>query len=218
MTDENDNNRQPSTPGGVSASGGRAPLTLKPRTGGAVSAGVVKQTFSHGRSKSVVVETKRRRVDAPTPPPILDRRPPLEVKPPVDAARQASTSPGATPIGARPDAAAGHLSESERLARARAIEMALQQQAQAAAEREARARAEAKAAQELAAARKAEAAVATPPLAPAPEPVVAPQSPIEEIKVEPPRAEAPRVEAPKVEAPVVVTPPPPAAGAAAGRS
>src|ERR1700744_2274330 len=52
MSDANDNETRP---------GGRAPLTLKPR-GGAVSSGTVKQSFSHGRSKSVVVETKRRGV------------------------------------------------------------------------------------------------------------------------------------------------------------
>ena len=62
MTDENDSGRPSSTPGG------RAPLTLKPRTlGGAVSSGMVKQSFSHGRSKTVVVETKRRRPDGPGP-------------------------------------------------------------------------------------------------------------------------------------------------------
>ncbi|ESQ80951.1 translation initiation factor IF-2 [Asticcacaulis sp. YBE204] len=44
----------------------RAPLSLKPRTGGNVSTGTVKQSFSHGRSKTVVVETKRR---IGTPPP-----------------------------------------------------------------------------------------------------------------------------------------------------
>src|SRR5579859_6836144 len=65
MTDDNDNTRTPTGSGAPSASGGRAPLTLKPRSGGAVSAGVVKQSFSHGRSKTVVVETKRRRPDAP---------------------------------------------------------------------------------------------------------------------------------------------------------
>src|SRR5579864_445359 len=56
MSDANDdsNNR---AGGGI-----RAPLTLKPRPG-AVSAGTVKQSFSHGRSKTVVVETKRRRVE-----------------------------------------------------------------------------------------------------------------------------------------------------------
>src|ERR1700756_3057923 len=57
MSDENDNGRN-------SAPGGRQPLTLKPRGGGSVSAGTVKQSFSHGRSKTVVVETKRPRTHA----------------------------------------------------------------------------------------------------------------------------------------------------------
>ena len=58
MSDENNNGRN-------SAPGGRQPLTLKPRGGGSVSAGTVKQSFSHGRSKTVVVETKRTRTHAP---------------------------------------------------------------------------------------------------------------------------------------------------------
>ncbi len=45
MSDDNDSGRPT-----------KAPLTLKPRTG-PVSAGTVKQSFSHGRSKTVVVET-----------------------------------------------------------------------------------------------------------------------------------------------------------------
>ena len=57
MSDDDENGRN----------GGRAPLTLKPR-GGAGNPGTVKQSFSHGRSKTVVVETKRRRVDAPPAP------------------------------------------------------------------------------------------------------------------------------------------------------
>ena len=52
MSDDKDNGRTP---------GGRPPLTLKPRGAGSVSAGTVKQSFSHGRSKTVVVETKRQR-------------------------------------------------------------------------------------------------------------------------------------------------------------
>jgi translation initiation factor IF-2 len=48
MSDENENGRPGSNPGG------RAPITLKPRQG-SVSAGVVKQSFSHGRTKTVVV-------------------------------------------------------------------------------------------------------------------------------------------------------------------
>ena len=54
MSDDNENGRP----------GGRAPITLKPRQG-SVTAGVVKQSFSHGRTKTVVVETKRTRPHAP---------------------------------------------------------------------------------------------------------------------------------------------------------
>ncbi len=115
MTDENDNNRPP-TP-----SAGRAPLTLKPRSGGAVSAGVVKQSFSHGRSKTVVVETKRRRVDV-TGAPTVERRPAFEIRPP--APRTPPRAPDAPPIGAAP----GSLSEDERRARQRVIELARQKQ------------------------------------------------------------------------------------------
>src|ERR1700761_8348841 len=59
MSDENNNGRNPPPPGG------RQPLTLKPRGAGSVSAGTVKQSFSHGRSKTVVVETKRVRPHGP---------------------------------------------------------------------------------------------------------------------------------------------------------
>ena len=124
MTDDNDSNRQ------APASGGRAPLTLKPRIGGAVSSGVVKQSFSHGRSKTVVVETKRRRADAPpVAPSVAERRPaPIETK-----------APSAPPAAVEPSApsAAGTLSEDERRARQRAIELAREQQQRAAAQREA---------------------------------------------------------------------------------
>ncbi len=131
MTDDNDKGR------GTSTSGGRAPLTLKPRTSGAVSAGMVKQSFSHGRTKTVVVETKRRRVDAPggrSPTLAPERRPAFEARPP---------APPARPAARAADAGAAHgLSEDERRARQRAIELARQQQERLAAEREARARAE----------------------------------------------------------------------------
>src|SRR5258706_129592 len=59
MSDENNNGRTAPPPGG------RQPLTLKPRGAGSVSAGTVKQSFSHGRSKTVVVETKRARTHLP---------------------------------------------------------------------------------------------------------------------------------------------------------
>ena len=79
MSDANDNDGR---------SGGRAPLTLKPR-GGAVSSGTVKQSFSHGRSKTVVVETKRRRVDAPPP------AAPAAVRPVFEAPKPAAPQPAA---------------------------------------------------------------------------------------------------------------------------
>ena len=128
MTDDNENGRQ-------SGPGGRTPLTLKPRTGGAVSAGVVKQSFSHGRTKTVVVETKRRRVDAPGPnlaaPSAAEKRPTFDVR-------------GPAPQRPAPVAdAAGGLSDEERRARQKvAAEFARQQQERQAAEAAARPRAE----------------------------------------------------------------------------
>src|SRR5947209_4334733 len=129
MSDENNNGRSP-------APGGRQPLTLKPRGAGSVSAGTVKQSFSHGRSKTVVVETKRARTHLPggggnlaAPSSAEQRR--FEPRP----------SPAAGP-GRAPAAAGDGLSAEERAARQRAIDAA---QARQAAERKAaedRARAE----------------------------------------------------------------------------
>jgi translation initiation factor IF-2 len=172
MTDENDNNR----PSGAGTPGGRAPLTLKPRTAGAVSSGMVKQSFSHGRSKTVVVETKRRRVDTP-PGATPERRPPLvEAKVPPLAPRPAPAQPAGAPP--QTGGAARTLSEDERRARQRAIEEATRQaQERAAAERAERAQVEAQAAAQRATAEQAAAearAAAAPPPAPA---VEAPQAP-----------------------------------------
>ncbi|MFD1192736.1 IF-2-associated domain-containing protein, partial [Phenylobacterium conjunctum] len=130
MSDENDNGR-PSAPGG------RAPLTLKPRTGGgSVSAGTVKQSFSHGRSKTVVVETKRARPHS---------APSGNLAAPSSAEKRTFTP---APSGPRPSGggAEGNLSAEEMRARQRAIELAREHQARQAAEqqaREERARAEA---------------------------------------------------------------------------
>jgi len=188
MTDENDNTRPPAGSGGPAASGGRAPLTLKPRVAGAVSAGVVKQSFSHGRSKTVVVErtAPRRRIDAPTPPAVAERRAAAEIKPPVAPTRPAVPPPAAAQRTGEP----GHLSESERLARQRAIEIAArQQQERLAVEREARDRAEAKAAAERAAA-----------VAASPSPAAVAETPRPEVAAPPPPAPvvapAPAAEAP----------------------
>ncbi len=54
MSDNNDNN---DTDNKAPATGGRRPLSLKSSSGG-----TVRQSFSHGRSKSVVVEKKKRRI------------------------------------------------------------------------------------------------------------------------------------------------------------
>ncbi len=183
MTDENDTNRQTSAPTG------RAPLTLKPRAAGAVSAGVVKQSFSHGRSKTVVVETKRRRVDGlGGAAPLADRRPAFDVKAP--APRPAAPSaPESAPAGAQ----TGGLSEDERRARLRAIELAREQQQ----EREAQLRREAAArapAAVPASPPESELAVAAAPEPPAAavvaEPAPAPAAPV--VAAPAPRAEAPR--------------------------
>ncbi|HEV2082227.1 MAG TPA: translation initiation factor IF-2 [Brevundimonas sp.] len=152
MTDENDKTNDGKTTPTPSATGPRAPLSLKPRQAGAVSAGTVKQSFSHGRSKTVVVETKRR---VGAPPGGGHQRPQG-----FDVARPRTEAPAApqAPRSAAP-ADAGGLSQSEQEARRRAIELATRQQA----ERERQAaedRARKDAAQRAEAARAAEAAQA----------------------------------------------------------
>ncbi len=118
MSDDNDNGRPQS---------GRAPLSLKPR-GGSVSAGVVKQSFSHGRSKTVVVETKRARTHAPGA---------GNLAAPSPAEKRATFEPrkGGRPAG---PASADGLSSEEAARRQRAVELARQQQERQAAERQAR--------------------------------------------------------------------------------
>ncbi|KAK0332623.1 hypothetical protein LTR94_024109, partial [Friedmanniomyces endolithicus] len=138
MSDENDktNQGQGSNTGGTpSQTGPRAPLSLKPRAAGSVSTGTVKQSFSHGRSKTVVVETKRRPgAGGPQRPQGFD------------VARPQSSNQGGRPQGQRSSQpAGGALSAEEQEARRRAIALATQ----AAAERERAAVAE-KAAREAA--------------------------------------------------------------------
>ncbi len=106
----------PGTAGQAPAGGGRAPLTLKPRGGGQIPSGTVRQNFSHGRSKTVVVETKRRRVpgaeDRPRPAPIA----PVAARP---------AEPPAAPAARPTSGAAGlNLSQSELAARQRAVDAA----------------------------------------------------------------------------------------------
>lgn len=205
MSDENNNSNDGKTPANApSQTGPRAPLSLKPRATGSVSTGTVKQSFSHGRSKTVVVETKRR-----AGPQGGHQRPQG-----FDVARPRPE--GGAPRSAAPrQPAGGGLSAEEQEARRRAIALATQQAAERerkavaakaaaeAAEREqaaaveaaaAKAAAEAAAAKAAAEAARVEAAKLS-AAAPAPAPAK-PTAP----KVEAPKAEAPKVEAPKVEA------------------
>jgi len=127
MTDENDktNDGAPQAPTGTpSTTGPRAPLSLKPRQAGSVSTGTVRQSFSHGRTKTVVVETKRRAGAVPG-----HQRPQG-----FDVAARPRTDAPAAPQAPRPAAptgpAGGRLSNEEQEARRRAIELATQAQAQ----------------------------------------------------------------------------------------
>jgi len=135
MSDEKDNGR-PSAPGG------RQPLTLKPRLGaGSVSAGTVKQSFSHGRSKTVVVETKRARTAGPAAG-NLAAPSPAERRTTAPAPAAGSIRPAAPASASASD---GGLSAEELKARQRAIELAREHQAQQAAEARAEAAARAEA-------------------------------------------------------------------------
>lgn len=201
MSDENDKTNDGKTPQAPSQTGPRAPLSLKPRATGSVSTGTVKQSFSHGRSKTVVVETKRRAGAGAG-----HQRPQG-----FDVARPRPEGQSAPrPAAPRAPASAGGLSNEEQEARRRAIEAATRAQAERerkAAEEKARrdeaarqqaaateqaasaARAEAEAARAAAEAARQQAAklsAATPaPAKPAAKP---------EAKVEAPKAEAPKVE------------------------
>jgi translation initiation factor IF-2 len=182
MSDENNNGRPP-------APGARQPLSLKPRGAGSVSAGTVKQSFSHGRSKTVVVETKRARPHGPgmggnLAAPSQHEKALLQPRGPAPAART-------------PAAPGDGLSAEERAARQRAIELA---QRQANERRAAEERARAEAAARAAAAQQAQAA--PPPQAAQPAPAPAP--------VETPAAPPPVAEAP-TPAPAPAQPPPQAA-------
>jgi len=164
MSDENDktNEGQGNATGAPSTTGPRAPLSLKPRAVGSVSTGTVRQSFSHGRTKTVVVETKRRAgpTGGPQRPQGFDVARPRSDAPAAPAPRPAAAAPGT----ARPQPAGGSLSGEEQEARRRAIELATRQQAERAAaaaaeqaRRDAAAREQAAAAERAAQAAQAEA-------------------------------------------------------------
>jgi translation initiation factor IF-2 len=161
MSDANDNDGKPA--GGAPLGAGRAPLTLKPRVAGSVSTGTVRQSFSHGRTKTVVVETKRRRTDGSIGP---EKHPAFDIKP---RPRPEASAP--SPAAPREASPAGSLSAEEMEARRRAIESARQDQERRDAETRAR---DAQARAESDAHRAAEAASAAASAPPAPAPAAEP--------------------------------------------
>ncbi|MDP3404739.1 MAG: translation initiation factor IF-2 [Brevundimonas sp.] len=231
MSDENDKTNDGQTPqapaGTPSTTGPRAPLSLKPRAVGSVSTGTVRQSFSHGRTKTVVVETKRR----PGAPVGGHQRPAG-----FDVARPRSDAPAPQAPAPRPQMqqpAGGRLSNEEQEARRRAIELATQAQAERAAaqaaeqaRRDAAAREQAAAAAAAASAAQAEAAAAraaaenaraeaskltaaAPPKPPARAPL-APKPVAPAPVVAPPVAAAPTPTPPAAAAPAAAVPPRPA--------
>ena len=198
MSDENDktNQGQGNTGGTPSQTGPRAPLSLKPRVVGSVPTGTVKQSFSHGRSKTVVVETKRRAgAGGPQRPQGFD----------VARPQQAAQAP--RPQGPRPSQpAGGALSAEEQEARRRAIALATQANAaKAAAEAAAKAAADA-AAREQAAATERAAQAARDEAAAAKAAAEAARA--EAAKLTAAAPAAPAKPAPKPAAPVAATPTP----------
>jgi translation initiation factor IF-2 len=109
-------------PGDKTLSVGSKTLSLKPRT----ETGVVRQSFSHGRTKSVVVEKKTKRrlpgeAAAAAPAPV--EVPETPVKPVVSAPASRAPAPRSTPPSARSGSGVvlRTLTEDERSARASAL-------------------------------------------------------------------------------------------------
>jgi len=122
----------------LSAPGKRLSLT---RT---VDAGRVKQSFSHGRSKSVVVEKRRKRVMRPMDGPAAAEKPAAPAaKPAAPSPASARTEPAKAPAP-RPGRDAPSLTDDEMKARAHALEEARTREVEdrIRAEREAKERAE----------------------------------------------------------------------------
>src|SRR5258707_8451141 len=106
------------TPGDRKLSVPNKTLTLKPR----VETGTVKQSFSHGRSKQVVVEKRgKRRVGGDTPAADTHAAEPVAAKPaPVKAPLARPATPVATPRSSS-GVVLRTLTEDERTARASAL-------------------------------------------------------------------------------------------------
>src|ERR1700752_2143037 len=106
-------------PGDKTLSVGSKTLSLKPRT----ETGVVRQSFSHGRTKSVVVEKKpKRRMPGEGGPPVVETKPA-----PAPGAPRAPPAPQAAPARTAPQPQRGGgvllrtLTDEERNARASAL-------------------------------------------------------------------------------------------------
>ena len=116
------------TPDGKTLSvGGKSTLSLKPRT----ETGTVRQSFSHGRSKQVVVEVKKRRIGGPdgkpepvaAPAPVAP--PPPAPKRPAAPAKAAAPAPAPATAPPAPPKSSGvvlrTLTDEERERRAHAL-------------------------------------------------------------------------------------------------
>jgi len=110
MTDTNETDRKSSA-----QRGGGGTLTLKRPT---IEQSKVKQSFAHGRSKIVVVETKRKRLGEDKP--AAEAKPQFQVQPKVAAPAGTQVKPAATP-GARPGVVLRTLSPDEKEARDKAL-------------------------------------------------------------------------------------------------
>ena len=113
------------TPDGKTLSVGKSTLSLKPRT----ETGVVRQSFSHGRSKQVVVEVKKRRIPgAEVKPEAAAAAPaaaaPIAKRAAASAAKPATPAPASTPAAPAPKASGvvlRTLTEEEQSRRAHAL-------------------------------------------------------------------------------------------------
>src|SRR5215469_4834278 len=99
-------------------------LTLKR---GGVEQGVVRQSFSHGRSKAVVVEKVKRRIAPPTEKTDVGvAAAPKRLTPTAKAGTPAETTPITTPTTPKPGVVLRPLTQAEMDARASALDKAEQ--------------------------------------------------------------------------------------------
>jgi len=198
--------------------GMRAPLGLK-RT---VETGKVKQSFSHGRSNTVVVEVKRRRVLGPQGAPIDESTPAPAAAPEAPAAqapRTAAPQQAPRPAAQPPRKPMDNLSPQER--QAKLLREAEEQRMQALEEsrrRDDRLRAEAqeeerRRAEERARAQTEAAAAPAPAPEPTPAPAPAPEPKPEVVAEAPAAAPAPTPEPTPAPAPAAAAPAAPQATA-----